>query len=177
MKQCRKCGELKPHAQFSKKSDNSDGLHSYCKPCSSAKARQWAVNNPERAAASQEAWRVSHREQFNQRQREWAERNPLRRREIARRSKHRHRASVARKEQRRRDRLASNAGDYTVEEWQALCMRYGNVCLACGSTGRLSVDHIVPICKGGSNDISNIQPLCLPCNRRKHMRVIDYRSI
>lgn len=40
---------------------------------------------------------------------------------------------------------------------------------------RLTPDHVVPLGKGGSNDISNIQPLCLPCNLKKHNRCTDYR--
>jgi hypothetical protein len=40
-------------------------------------------------------------------------------------------------------------------------------CAACGETENLVVDHIVPIVRGGSSDISNLQALCAPCNRSK----------
>lgn len=44
-------------------------------------------------------------------------------------------------------------------------------CVLCGATERLSVDHIHPVALGGSNDRSNLQCLCLPCNIRKSARV------
>ena len=40
-------------------------------------------------------------------------------------------------------------------------------CAGCGSTGPLEVDHIVPIVRGGSCQIENLQALCVPCNRSK----------
>jgi 5-methylcytosine-specific restriction enzyme A len=43
-------------------------------------------------------------------------------------------------------------------------------CQSCGHEDRetrLSIDHIIPLAKGGSNDLSNLQTLCLSCNRRK----------
>ncbi len=63
-----------------------------------------------------------------------------------------------------------------VEEFDALCSAHGYACLCCGVTGRiLEADHVAPLTKGGSEDISNIQPLCGECNRRKFTAVIDYR--
>lgn len=40
-------------------------------------------------------------------------------------------------------------------------------CEFCGSDEKLSIDHIKPISKGGTNDRENLQCLCLPCNLQK----------
>jgi hypothetical protein len=45
--------------------------------------------------------------------------------------------------------------------------RDGGVCQCCGSSSNLEYDHIVPFSCGGSNDVSNIQLLCMSCNRSK----------
>jgi len=44
-------------------------------------------------------------------------------------------------------------------------------CVTCGTTERLSLDHIVPIAKGGTNDRGNLQTLCVSCNSRKGDRL------
>jgi 5-methylcytosine-specific restriction endonuclease McrA len=41
-------------------------------------------------------------------------------------------------------------------------------CCICAKTGvELEVDHIVPVARGGSDDMDNLQTLCVPCNRGK----------
>lgn len=67
-------------------------------------------------------------------------------------------------------------GDFTAAEWLALCERFGNRCVACGGEGLMTVDHVVPLSKGGSNTIDNIQPLCRTCNVRKNASTIDHRN-
>ena len=64
---------------------------------------------------------------------------------------------------------------FTLEEWLALAEHYGHRCLRCGSPGRITVDHVIPLSLGGANTIDNIQPLCEPCNSRKADTIADYR--
>ena len=45
--------------------------------------------------------------------------------------------------------------------------RDGGVCQCCGSSIRLEYDHITPFSCGGASDASNIQLLCMSCNRSK----------
>lgn len=40
-------------------------------------------------------------------------------------------------------------------------------CRACGASEDLVIDHIHPRSRGGSNDLSNLQLLCGPCNGSK----------
>lgn len=49
--------------------------------------------------------------------------------------------------------------------------RDGHACASCGSTENLSLDHIKPWSKGGSDDESNLQTLCTPCNSSKGARI------
>ena len=53
---------------------------------------------------------------------------------------------------------------------------YGEKCLKCGSTKNIQLDHIVPVKKGGSNEIDNLQPLCNVCNASKGTKIEDYRK-
>lgn len=76
-----------------------------------------------------------------------------------------------------RGKRNSASGMFTRQEWLGLLDFYDHRCLACGVTDRLSADHVIPLSRGGSNTIDNIQPLCKPCNSRKATKTIDYRTL
>ncbi|WP_198427394.1 HNH endonuclease [Streptomyces buecherae] len=40
-------------------------------------------------------------------------------------------------------------------------------CQRCGSASELEVDHLVPVSKGGTWDLTNLWVLCRDCHRRK----------
>lgn len=50
---------------------------------------------------------------------------------------------------------------------KAVWKRDGGKCVSCGSDVDLEYDHIIPVAKGGSSTIQNIQILCKKCNRKK----------
>lgn len=53
--------------------------------------------------------------------------------------------------------------------------RDGYKCLCCGTDIKLSVDHIVPISRGGKNRLYNLQTLCCSCNSWKSSSIMDFR--
>ncbi len=69
-------------------------------------------------------------------------------------------------------------GSFTPFEWIALKEQYDSMCLCCKRKEpevRLEADHVIPLAKGGTNYISNIQPLCRNCNAQKYLSQFDYR--
>lgn len=70
----------------------------------------------------------------------------------------------------RRARMRGAPGIHTEAQWEVLKKQYNYMCLCCKQQEpfiKLTEDHIIPISRGGSHDISNIQPLCKQCNGRK----------
>jgi len=69
-------------------------------------------------------------------------------------------------------------GTFSFQEWEDLKKVYEYMCLCCKRNEpeiKLSVDHVIPISRGGLNTIDNIQPLCHSCNSRKNAKDTDYR--
>lgn len=62
-----------------------------------------------------------------------------------------------------------NAGYFDRDAIKQKFDLLGNKCVQCSSTP-VEVDHIIPLSKGGTNHIDNLQPLCKPCNSGKGNR-------
>jgi HNH endonuclease len=166
-------------------------------------ARKWRRENPERYLAGVRKWRKENPEQDKELTRRasaaWKKRNPNhsvayyqhnRKRLLKQNAKYvkAHPEWNVAKKHKRRAKERSNGGEYTALQWINLKLFYDKRCLCCRrrelvlvSLGlRLVPDHIVAISKGGTNAISNIQPLCHGkggCNNKKGSRYADYRSI
>lgn len=56
---------------------------------------------------------------------------------------------------------------------RAVFARDGHSCQYCGSSSRLTVDHVVPKSRGGTSSWENVVTACAPCNTRKSDRLPD----
>lgn len=83
---------------------------------------------------------------------------------------------------KRRARLQHAEGEYSTMQWLDLIAKYDK-CPGCDrywkdipnikdNVSVITADHSIPLSKGGSNFIENIQPLCYSCNSRKGSKLI-----
>lgn len=165
MKTCTRCEVDKPLDEFPRNRASKDGFAYRCKICNAELNKQWRQKNPDKARAN------SYKQSAKLKERDPEYWNRWLRNDYAKDS-----AKYIAKVNARRARLLQCEGDYTAEQFAELCLTYGGICLCCESADSpLTVDHVVPLSKGGSNNISNIQPLCRSCNSKKGAKTIDYR--
>jgi len=65
----------------------------------------------------------------------------------------------------------------TAPEWLAIKAAYQNACAYCGASGPLTVDHIVPVSRGGDHCADNVVPACPACNSGKKDRMPVFAAI
>jgi len=53
----------------------------------------------------------------------------------------------------------------------AVWIRDGGTCVECGAKDYLEFDHVIPVSKGGSNTVQNVQLLCRRCNSKKSDKI------
>lgn len=125
---------------------------------SRAAASAWTAANPDKAKARTVAWRKANQKKMRATIIAWERANPEKVRE-----------SNANRSANRRARKRDAEGSHTAEEVKRLLARQKYLCVACRKSidAGYHRDHIIPLAKGGSNFIRNIQLLCPTCNRKK----------
>ncbi len=149
---CMECTRLR---KFSLPEDQIEKKRQYM--------RDWRRKNPEVARVRRREYILNNREKHYAAIIAWHKANPDRLREIKLSAKHRRRARIAQ----------WDGCHYTTEELVALWESVPHRCAACScdiTVETRHIDHIVPLARGGSNSIRNIQFLCAHCNRVKNAR-------
>lgn len=184
-KTCRGCGACRPADEFYARSN-------FCKPCDIEKARAWIAANPDRRRENQRAYqqrtkadraayREENREHLRAYKRRWREANREKTRKHARDSYRRNRESARRRnltwaaenpdkvreaQDRRKQREAAAPGFCTPEQWAGRLEVLGRRCFYCGGPYE-TIDHTIPISRGGSKWPANLRPACFSCNASK----------
>lgn len=136
----------------------------------------YAEKNVEKERERKRKYQQSHSLEARERSRQHYLAHPKKYLERGRQWRASHPEAQAALDHRRRTRKTEAGGSFTAAEWKALIEHYGGKCLCCGRDDvSLTADHVVPVAKGGSSNIDNIQPLCKSCNARKWTKIIDYR--
>lgn len=163
VKKCPKCGLTKELSAFSKCSRSNSGLQTYCKACKAAyHAHRHATDPGYRAMRNKQSSEHYYKDIEQSRADGRARSN----------YKYYHDDEFYENERQRRNQRRNAVGEYTTEQWVAALEHFEYQCAYCGETSNLTVEHIVPISKRGTNYIYNLIPACAHCNGSKGAKEI-----
>ena len=136
-KHCNTCKRDKPLSEFGKDSYKPSGLHYQCGDCERRSKREYYARNRE--------WMLA-KNRVNQR-------------------KYR----VQRNERERLRKINLRATPELIRaQWERIKRKHKQRCYYCGiKHDKLTIDHVIPISKGGDNSLYNIVPACQVCNSKK----------
>lgn len=159
---CIGCGESKTPEDFPLAATNRSGRSGRCRACTNLKQREQKAAWGRRNRAKKTEWQRNNvSPETAKRYRQATYYKDL---EASRERGRLHRSHY-------RARIRNAPGTHTSQQWRDLCLEHDHCCVYCGERTIMTRDHVIPLSKGGSNDISNIVPACLTCNLRKSDRL------
>lgn len=157
---CKHCG---------KDINHRGGRATWCDMSCREKARHAA--NPARARDKVAAFRERNPERNRENLDRWRKANP-----------ERHHEQIRRAQNKRRAWKQESPGDgISQRSWHRQLMRQRGRCAYCNKLPpqgeRLTMEHIIPLSRGGAHSEGNITPACSRCNLEKNDRLlIEWRA-
>lgn len=177
-RKCEQCGSV-----FVANSHN----HTFCSH--NCEAKSWAIAHRDKMRESCRRWGAANREVRREYRKRYEQEHRAERLEYKQIYHQEHRVEEieykrqrreknlskvrgisTRSESKRRAAKLGNGGSFTEEEFTGLCKQYDWQCAYCGCTltpETVTVDHKIPVSRGGSSNIENIAPACGRCNSSK----------
>lgn len=122
-----------------------------------AALQRYAEGNQARIKLSKQAWREKNPTYHTMASARWREANPEKALAIV---------------HRRRAARVNNGGSYSLDDLQRIEGQQNGRCYwFCRMVFRLTIEHVVPLSRGGSNSADNIRLACPRCNRKKSNRM------
>lgn len=192
LKVCFKCGRELPVEQFGKDNRSKDGLYSWCKECKSKYDKQYNEQyyqtNKQYYQQYNQQYNNNHKQQRQQYNKQY---NNNHKQEIAQYNKYYYENNKQKEQQRhkqyhqtpqgqvvrfngyvkRRKREEEQGAGITKEQWLEMMNYFDWKCAYSGilvnTKNNRSIDHIVPLVKGGEHEVWNLVPMDRSLNTSK----------
>ncbi len=138
-----------------------------CVSCSLRRTREWKAERRDQMRAASLAWYEANKERSQQTTADWRSNNKAAITASARQWRHANPIPVRAARHRRRERIKTGQ-PYTSRQAELILNLQDGCCAYCDEYSNLQIDHVIPLCRGGSNHFSNIQWLCAFHNQSKH---------
>lgn len=184
---CPHCSVDKPLTDFREKARGLYGRSSWCRGCEGAEHRaytngprreellqrrreQWAATprteeQKQEAAARARDWYAENKDRHQANNRRWILENRDAFRIIQARYHHGSPAHI-----RRRGYFSQVEKTLTESEWLEILECFDHRCAYCLKHHKLTMDHLIPVSKGGPHAEYNVVPACRSCNSKKSSR-------
>jgi 5-methylcytosine-specific restriction endonuclease McrA len=180
-KVCTKCGIEYPATPefFSKSQRGKYGLRGNCKQCESAYNKEHHARIADKLRKYNQQWEQSHAEYRREYRRKWRSENPDKVKENHRRWIAENPERNAAKERNRRAKKRASQGRHSAQDVKEQLKRQSNRCYYCnckmvakrGYPNSQTVDHVIPLDRGGRNSPDNLVIACARCNFSKNNRL------
>jgi 5-methylcytosine-specific restriction endonuclease McrA len=181
-KTCSKCGCPKPLSEFYFKRNT-------CKKCKIEYSREyrkshldqqhkynrnWRKKHPEQHRVGIIKWQRKHPEQIRLSRVKWRKEHPEIKSQQYRKYRQTPKGKIRKVNARHNRRAKTKGQKVTLEQWMAIKEQQHFRCYWCKQKfedKELTMDHVIPLSKGGLHDEGNIVAACRSCNLSKHAQI------